>query len=492
MPTVRTIVLLAALLAPLPVLAGPVPEKSARAQAGALLGQAVDRSHAGDHAAALALIAQAEAVIDAEPAASFSFQDVVARADMAKFHADELRLGAAGDPCPQLRKGRTLALQAQDMTANDGEVERREMAARLIVEIDGQLRKTACAAVPEGRVDPAFVGHYYLSGVRETGSELLLRAEGTFDWFISYGAVDQFARGRWASDGAAVILTTEQADRSKPLYAPLDIEPWSAQAEAELLRRRGEALEQEVMVRCPFLADATVSTAPAATMDAPAPPEPAAVLQQRADASRQQALAARARAEAAMREAMAAPSDAHSDAARSSLSAWQELRWQADRDARAAGQESPELADAALPASCTVPPQPDAARLPPERWTGGIGVRVFDLAAEQGARQVKALLHFADGHEERIETASRGLAILPGKQASPVTSVTLAADYAPGRDQTFPVAPTTSGILHFSIDARQIIAPPFDVLRLRIAGKALVPDSFGQGRYERAAGADRP
>jgi len=32
---------------------------------------------------------------------------------------------------------------------------------------------------------------------------------------------------------------------------------------------------------------------------------------------------------------------------------------------------------------------------------------------------------------------------------------------------------------------RQLMARPFDTLRLRIVGRALVPDTFDNGRYER-------
>lgn len=60
--------------------------------------------------------------------------------------------------------------------------------------------------------DPAWVGHYYLQGVMETGSELLLRPDGTFEWMLAYGALDQYAQGRWESDGTAVTLRPTQPD----------------------------------------------------------------------------------------------------------------------------------------------------------------------------------------------------------------------------------------------------------------------------------------
>lgn len=51
-------------------------------------------------------------------------------------------------------------------------------------------------------------GHYYLRGVREVGSELLLLEDGNFEYFLSYGAVDINARGAWRTDGKQVFLDT--------------------------------------------------------------------------------------------------------------------------------------------------------------------------------------------------------------------------------------------------------------------------------------------
>ena len=51
-------------------------------------------------------------------------------------------------------------------------------------------------------------GHYYLQGVREVGSELVLSEDGSFDYLMSYGAVDISASGAWRSDGKQVYLDT--------------------------------------------------------------------------------------------------------------------------------------------------------------------------------------------------------------------------------------------------------------------------------------------
>lgn len=348
----------------------------------------------------------------------------------------------------------------------------------------GAPQQQSAPARTENAQEPGVAGHYYLSGVMETGSELLLRPDGTFEWYLSYGALDQFARGRWMREGMTVTLIAERQDKSKPLYAPLDVEPWNLEAEQELLRRRRDAEAEAAIARCPFLADVTTYLAAAPVSD-PGEAVVTDALREKAASARQRADAARARAEALARSAVATPSNGATQAAGQALADWHAARGEALAGASEAGLPEPRLADPTLPPQCVARQVPDAADLPREQWSRGIGVRVFDPEHQQGAKNVQVTLRFADGREERLVTASRGLAILPGKVTSPVVVARLAAPYAPGRDASFPVAPITSGILHFSIDGRQLIEPPFQTMRLRIDGTALVPNGLDRGRYER-------
>ena len=56
----------------------------------------------------------------------------------------------------------------------------------------------------------SLAGEYHLDGVMETGSGLLLRQDGTFEWYFTYGALDLAARGRWRYEGADVVLDVEE------------------------------------------------------------------------------------------------------------------------------------------------------------------------------------------------------------------------------------------------------------------------------------------
>ncbi|CAN2534927.1 hypothetical+protein [Methylocapsa aurea] len=62
--------------------------------------------------------------------------------------------------------------------------------------------------------DPSLAGHYYLSGVMETGSELLLRPDGRFDYMLAYGALDELASGCWSRKGDMVTLTVTKFQTS--------------------------------------------------------------------------------------------------------------------------------------------------------------------------------------------------------------------------------------------------------------------------------------
>jgi hypothetical protein len=56
--------------------------------------------------------------------------------------------------------------------------------------------------------DRVVAGHYYLQGVHEVGSELILHPDGRFEYFLAYGAYDEHATGTWRVQGGQVLLNT--------------------------------------------------------------------------------------------------------------------------------------------------------------------------------------------------------------------------------------------------------------------------------------------
>ena len=66
--------------------------------------------------------------------------------------------------------------------------------------------ETACPAAEFNKADSAWAGHYYLNGMMEVGSELLLKPDGTFKWYLAVGSLDQYAEGAWWKNGACIGL----------------------------------------------------------------------------------------------------------------------------------------------------------------------------------------------------------------------------------------------------------------------------------------------
>lgn len=58
-------------------------------------------------------------------------------------------------------------------------------------------------------------GLYTLRGVMEMGSQIMLRADGRFQYMLAYGAVDEVAEGCWRRINDVVILTPTRMQVSR-------------------------------------------------------------------------------------------------------------------------------------------------------------------------------------------------------------------------------------------------------------------------------------
>jgi hypothetical protein len=65
---------------------------------------------------------------------------------------------------------------------------------------------TDCKEVKFQATDQAWTGQYYLQGVMEVGSELLLQDHGKFKWYLAVGSLDQYAEGTWWKNGNCIGL----------------------------------------------------------------------------------------------------------------------------------------------------------------------------------------------------------------------------------------------------------------------------------------------
>lgn len=81
----------------------------------------------------------------------------------------------------------------------------------------------SAAAMACTSADVSLAGHYYLEGVAEVGSEILLRSDGTFEFALAYGNVDQAANGCWSRSGNSVTLVSSGSFFSSQPFSKLDL-----------------------------------------------------------------------------------------------------------------------------------------------------------------------------------------------------------------------------------------------------------------------------
>lgn len=347
--------------------------------------------------------------------------------------------------------------------------------------ITGLKKGKDCHLLPVSETAPgddALVGHYYLSGVHEVGSELLLRLDGHFEWMLAYGAVDNAATGQWVRQGKTITLTADRPAKGKPLFALKAIKPWDEAAETHLLADRRDALESKIRARCPFFIDDLAVTATPMPMPAehPAP----TVLKARAGEARAKALAARGKVEALAQQVVALPDPGkEADAIQATLSDWVMARGAARLATSEAGLPEPDIAEPKLPAACTLPPEPVVG----PTWIGGRAVTVSD-ESDRGIKGVDVAMILADGQRAELATDTRGFAYLPNdSQPGALKAMVLTIE---GHEQRIDLTPTDKGIIAITLDTRQLIQPAFETMQLSIDGQDLIPEgALHAGRYQR-------
>jgi hypothetical protein len=70
--------------------------------------------------------------------------------------------------------------------------------------------------------DARLAGHYYLDGVMEVGSELLLKKDGSFEFSLAYGANDQYGKGCWVRKGSTVEVIPAGHSSASAHHTPDD------------------------------------------------------------------------------------------------------------------------------------------------------------------------------------------------------------------------------------------------------------------------------
>lgn len=327
-------------------------------------------------------------------------------------------------------------------------------------------------------------GRYYLSGVMETGSELLLRPDGSFEWAVTYGAVDAAATGHWLIDGRAIRLQATRRPQSEgAAYRLGERGAWSGRATHALeLRREREAIAERA-ARCPLpsLAQEVVpDIGLAAYGDKHPTPTEIARVEAEARRARDTAQGAldRLRRTAAWQsnEALISESEAAIQAFQARLSAAQGLH-------AASGTHGPELAPLKLPAECQLP---DPERL--ARTFRGVAIQLFDRERYLRGDGIRIEARY-DKRAPLSDVVERGYVFFPVGDDERIVALTLSAlGMQAGERTTLPVHLPARAVQIIDADLGGTVTPPFQEIVLPVgADRSLGARAlFSRGAYRKA------
>jgi hypothetical protein len=126
--------------------------------------------------------------------------------------------GQLGGHCASLARSRSLfdqSIATGPQAFNDDNL---KALAEFRAESLQMAAEMGCKVAVLSSDPKALAGHYYLSGIHEVGSELLLKNDGSYEWFLAYGALDQQSEGRWAVERDSVVLTPTPVKVGQPPF----------------------------------------------------------------------------------------------------------------------------------------------------------------------------------------------------------------------------------------------------------------------------------
>ena len=71
-----------------------------------------------------------------------------------------------------------------------------------------------------GKGDKSFVGKYSMIGVPEVGSQIIIRKDGSFEFYLAYGANDQYGKGCWTQTDRLIALFPGSGRKISPNHTP--------------------------------------------------------------------------------------------------------------------------------------------------------------------------------------------------------------------------------------------------------------------------------
>jgi hypothetical protein len=444
----------------------------------------------------------AKAMLDQRPVDADSYEDRATRAAVAYLTAKVAGEGKLGNPCPTLTLAQSYVDGAAVLAAKRPDVDHMgEVGSEAGADIAAANIKFGCVTAPspeKGSIPDKFAGHYYLSGVMETGSELLLRPNGAYEYFISYGAVDEFSQGTWQRVGDEIVLSHTKTPTGGALFKLDALVPWDVDAEDIVQSARHDAQVKVVEALCPFLGEPDVNdtafsppmvTAPTMppTIGNDPPKVDYALVYQRAKAAE---VTIRRTYERAAQWAM---KPENINAQRHETARGARYEWATAQNAllsarhRADGDD-PVPPSPILPSACKLPEATAASDIAEQDWVRGFGVIVGDPVAGAKFSNVTIRFHFADGQTTDAKTQRRGFAWVEKRPGNPVSAISLSYQRGMDREnapfERFEIPKAIDGVQRIVIDSRQLIDPPFDEMRLTIRDGDLTGPR-GRGLYSK-------
>ncbi len=325
----------------------------------------------------------------------------------------------------------------------------------------------------------ALAGHYYLRGMMEVGSELLLKEDGSYEWFISYGSVDQASKGSWQVDGQEITLKAVGVTDGRVPVTPQESGDWSDYAEYRLRSEMAELESAKRALRCPSM---TLASTTNVAYTANAKPDPRLAPKAR-DALKSLA-GLRLAAEQAAEQFADMPSDtglrAKSDAAVKAF--WDQTVVASDL-AHASGIGIPNIDGPKTPSKC----RPSAAinrNTPAAEWIGRQAVVVIDPKMDMGIPDVGIRVDFANGQSAEGRTDGRG-AFFPMPQVyDDVRQVTVSYAKAGLAPAVIPISRKGRVLVILDFDYRAV-SPAFSTMTLLRVADGLKPEGGLRGVYTR-------
>jgi hypothetical protein len=354
---------------------------------------------------------------------------------------------------------------------------------------DQKLKSAAIlAALLLANATPAFAGpehkelsgHYYLQGVMEVGSELLLKDDGSYQWFMSYGSVDQSSKGSWTVDASGVHMTPAKPEGGRVPVKLNEAADWSDYAEYRLRQKLAKLEEAQLSSRCPSMTMGSSADAAYATDWKPDPSlsgQAAETLKPLEGLRIAAEKAAELSAEKPDDEALLAKSDAAVSAFWTGYGKMRDVH-------QNAGITVPDVALPQAPRACRPTMVNSDRNIPPADWVGQQGVVVLDPQLESGIPDIGIRIDYADGKMAEGRTDGRGFFVPLPQLKVDVRQVTISFNEMGLTPVTLPVSRKGRVLVMLDFDYRAAM-PAFDKMDLTRAPEGLKPDGYGGGLYIR-------